>query len=81
MKLEVRCLLELSALPSIFNMILADKQEHGTVCLDLQAISNYDAIFFRILRIFPCNVTIFSLTSDVDSETLDVAPHTSKYAS
>ena len=45
-KLEVRCLLELSALPSIFNMILADKQEHGTVWnLDLQAISNYDAIF------------------------------------
>ena len=84
MKLEVRCLLELCALPSIFNMILADKQEHGTVCLDLQAISNYDAICFlvlRILRIFPRNVTIFSLTSDVDSETLGVAPHTSKYAS
>ena len=44
-KLEVHCLLELCALPSIFNMILADKQEHGTVWnLDLQAISNYDAI-------------------------------------
>ena len=84
-KLEVRCLLELSALPSIFNMILADKQEHGTVWnLDLQAISNYVAILFlalRNLRIFPRNVTIFSLTSVVDSETLDVAPHTSKYAS
>ena len=93
-KLEVRCLLELSALPSIFNMILADKQEHGTVWnLDLQAISNYDAIFFLALRNpqfppppttpppLPRNVTIFSLTSVVDSETLDVAPHTSKYAS
>ena len=44
-KLEVRCLLELSALSSIFNMILTDKQEHGTVWnLDQQAISNYDAI-------------------------------------
>ena len=49
-KLEVRCLLELSALPSIFNMILTDKQEHGTVWnLDLQAISNYDAVFFLAL--------------------------------
>ena len=39
-KLEDRCLLELSALPSIFNMILADKQEDRTVWnLDLQAIS------------------------------------------
>ena len=66
-------------------MILADKQEHGTVWnLDLQPISNYDAIFFlalRNLRIFPRNVTIFSFTSVVDSETLDVAPHTSKYES
>ena len=35
----------------------------------------------RTVWVFPCNVTIFSLTSDVDSETLDVAPHTSKYAS
>ena len=42
------------------------------------------AIFFlarRNLRIFPSNVTIFILTSDVDSETFDVAPHTTKYAS
>ena len=56
-KLEVRCLLELSTM------------------------TQFSSSLFEISGFSSRNVTNFSLTSDVDSETLDVAPQSSKYAS